>query len=62
MDREKHAFFVAVQRKERELKERRSSDIEVKKRDLLKSMSSGFGQNQKTRSKGVTLPKMSWDK
>lgn len=59
MDREKHAFFTAVQRMERESKERRKKDIEQHKRHMLASMSGGFGRNQKTRPKTITLPKLS---
>ena len=59
MDREKHAFFEAIQRMERESRERREKDFEHRKRWLLKSMSGGFGRNQSTRSKTVTLPKLS---
>lgn len=61
MDREKHAFFESVQRQQRESNERRKNDPELHKRLLLKSMSGGWGQNQKTRLKTVTLPKFSWD-
>lgn len=59
MDREKHAFFTAVQRMEKESKERRKTDIEQHKRHMLKSMSGGFGRNQGTRPKTITLPKLS---
>lgn len=59
MDREKHAFFEAVQRMEKESKERRKKDIEAHKRHLLASMSGGFGRNQKARPKMITLPKLS---
>ena len=59
MDREKHAFFTAVQRMEKESKERRKKDIESHKRHMLASMSGGFGRNQKTRPKTITLPKLS---
>lgn len=59
MDREKKAFFEAVQRMERESKERRKKDIEAHKRHMLASMSGGFGRNQKTRPKTITLPKLS---
>ena len=59
MDREKHAFFTAVQRMERESKERREKDFEHRKRWLLKSMSGGFGRNQGSRPKTITLPKLS---
>lgn len=59
MDREKHAFFTAIQRMERESKERRKADIEAHKRHMLASMSGGFGRNQKTRPKNITLPKVS---
>ena len=59
MDRDKHAFFTAVQRMEKESKERRKKDIEAHKRHMLASMSGGFGRNQKTRPKTVTLPKVS---
>lgn len=59
MDREKKAFFEAVQRMEKESKERRKNDIEAHKRHMLASMSGGFGRNQKTRPKTVTLPKLS---
>lgn len=59
MDREKHAFFTAVQRMERESKERRKADIEQHKRHMLKSMTGGFGRNQAARPKKVTLPKLS---
>ena len=62
MDREKHAFFLSVQRMERESKERRASDRELHKRLLLKSMSGGFGRNQQARNKNISLPKMSWEK
>lgn len=61
MDREKHAFFESVQRQERELKERYAENPELKARAMLKSMSNGFGRNQKSKPK-VTLPKMSWEK
>lgn len=59
MDREKKAFFESVQRQERESKERRAKDRELHKRLMLKSMSGGFGRNQKTRPKNITLPKLS---
>lgn len=59
VDRDKKAFFEAVQRMERESKERRKNDIEHRKRWLLKSMSGGFGRNQSTRPRTVTLPKLS---
>lgn len=59
MDREKKAFFEAVQRMERESKERRKKDIEAHKRHMLASMTGGFGRNQKTRPKTITLPKLS---
>lgn len=59
MDRDKKAFFEAVQRMERESKERRKNDIEAHKRHMLKSMTGGFGRNQKTRPRTVTLPKVS---
>lgn len=59
MDREKKSFFEAVQRMERESRERRDNDIEHRKRWLLKSMSGGFGRNQSTRPRTVTLPKLS---
>jgi len=59
MDREKHAFFTAVQRMEKESKERRKNDAERHKRHMLASMSGGFGRNQKTRPKTITLPKLS---
>lgn len=59
MDRDKKAFFEAVQRMERESKERRKNDIEAHKRHMLKSMTGGFGRNQKTRPRTVTLPKLS---
>jgi hypothetical protein len=61
MDREKHAFFTAVQRMERESKERRKKDIEAHKRHMLASMTGGWARNQKTRPTTVTLPKMSWE-
>lgn len=59
MGRDKHAFFTAIQRIEKESKERRKNDIEAHKRHMLASMSGGFGRNQKTRSKNITLPKLS---
>ena len=59
MDRDKKAFFEAVQRMEKESKERRKNDIEAHKRHLLASMSGGFGRNQKARPKTITLPKVS---
>ena len=59
MDRDKKAFFEAVQRMEKESKERRKNDIEAHKRHLLASMSGGFGRNQSTRPRTVTLPKLS---
>ena len=59
MDREKKSFFEAVQRMEKESKERRKKDIEAHKRHLLASMSGGFGRNQKARPKTITLPKLS---
>ena len=59
MDRDKKAFFEAVQRMEKESKERRKKDIEAHKRHLLASMSGGFGRNQKARPKMITLPKVS---
>ena len=59
MDREKKSFFEAVQRMEKESKERRKKDIEAHKRHLLASMSGGFGRNQKARPKTITLPKVS---
>ncbi len=61
MDREKHAFFTAVQRMERESKERRKKDIEAHKRHMLASMTGGWGRNQKTRPTTETLPKLSWE-
>jgi len=61
IDREKKAFFTAVQRIERESKERRKKDIEAHKRHMLASMSGGWGRNQQTRPRTVTLPKFSWD-
>lgn len=62
IDRDKHAFFTAVQRMEQESRERRRNDIEAHKRHMLASMSGGWGRNQQTRPKTVTLPKMSWEK
>lgn len=59
MDREKAAFFASVQRQERECRERRASDPEHHKRWILRSMSGGFGRNQKARPKTITLPKLS---
>ena len=59
MDRDKKAFFEAVQRMEKESKERRKKDIEAHKRHLLASMTGGFGRNQKARPKTITLPKLS---
>ena len=59
MDREKHAFFTAVQRMEKESKKRRKNDAERHKRHMLASMSGGFGRNQSTRPKTITLPKLS---
>ena len=59
MDREKKSFFDAVQRMERESRERRDNDIEAHKRHLLASMTGGFGRNQKARPKTITLPKVS---
>ena len=59
MDREKKAFFEAVQRMERESRKRRDNDIEHRKRWLLKSMTGGFGRSQSTRPRTVTLPKLS---
>ena len=59
MDRDKKAFFEAVQRMEKESKERRKNDIEAHKRHLLASMTGGFGRNQKARPKTITLPKVS---
>lgn len=59
MDREKHAFFTAVQEMERRSKDRRQSDAEIHKRYLLKCMSGGFGRNQATRPKTISLPKLS---
>lgn len=59
MDRDKKAFFESVQRQERESKERRAVDPEHHKRWMLKSMSGGFGRNQKSRPKNITLPKLS---
>lgn len=61
-DREKYAFFTAIQRIELESKERRRKDIEAHKRHMLASMSGGWGRNQKTRPRTVTLPKLSWEK
>lgn len=61
MDREKHAFFVSVQRQEKEVKELRDSDADYRKRWLLKCMSGGFGRHQASRPKKVTLPKLSWE-
>lgn len=62
MDREKKAFFESIQRQEQESKDRRANDPEHHKRWMLKSLSNGFGRNQKARPKNVSLPKMSWDK
>lgn len=62
MDREKKAFFESIQKQERESKDRRANDPEHHKRWMLKSLSNGFGRNQKARPKNVSLPKMSWDK
>ena len=59
MDRDKKAFFEAVQRMEKESKERRKKDIEAHKRHMLASMSGGFGRNQATRPKTISLPKLS---
>jgi hypothetical protein len=59
MDRKKQAFFKAMERINGESRERKMSDIEHRKRWLLKSMSGGFGRNQGTRPKTVTLPKLS---
>ena len=59
MDREKHAFFTAVQEMERRSKERRQTDSEVYKRYLLKCASGGFGRNQGSRPKTISLPKLS---
>lgn len=61
MDREKKAFFESVQRQERESKARYEDNPELKVRAMLKSMSNGFGRNQKVKPK-VSLPKLSWDK
>jgi hypothetical protein len=61
VNREKHAFFTAMERMQGESRDRFKSDHEHRKRWLLKSMSGGFGRNQQTRPKTVTLPKMSWD-
>lgn len=61
MDREKHAFFMAVQEMERRAHQRRINDTEANKRRMLRSMSGGFGRNQQTRPRTITLPKMSWD-
>lgn len=60
IDREKKAFFESVRRQERESKERYAADPELKKRAMLKSMTNGFGRNQKARPKTVTLPKLSF--
>ncbi len=57
--RSKHAFFTAVQRMERESKERRKKDAEAHKRHMLASMTGGFGRNQATRPKKITLPRVS---
>lgn len=62
IDREKKAFFESVQRQERESRERYENNPELKKRAMLKSMSNGFGRNQKNKPKNISLPKMSWDK
>ena len=59
MDRDKHAFFTAIQRMEKESKERRKNDIEAHKRHMLRSMTGGWGRNQKTRPKTITLPRVS---
>lgn len=59
MDRKKKAFFEAMERIQEESRERRMTDVEHRKRWLLKSMSGGFGRNQATRPKTVTLPKLS---
>jgi len=59
MDRDKHAFFEAMKRIEQESKDRRKKDVEAHKRHMLASMSGGFGRNQKTRPKNITLPKLS---
>jgi hypothetical protein len=61
MDRERHAFFTAVQRMERESRERRKKDIEAHKRHMLASMTGGWGRHQASRPKKVTLPKLSWE-
>lgn len=58
MDREKKAFFESVQRQERESKDRRANDPEYHKRWMLKSLSNGFGRNQKAKAK-ISLPKVS---
>jgi hypothetical protein len=59
MDRDKEAFFITMKRINKESKDRRASDPEHRKRWMLKSMSGGFGRNQSTRPKTVTLPKVS---
>lgn len=62
MDREKKAFFESIQKQERESKDRRATDPEHHKRWMLKSMSNGFGRNQKSKPNKVSLPTLSFMK
>jgi len=62
MNREKHAFFTAMERMQGESRERFDTDLEHRKRWLLKSMSGGFGRKKSEKPLKVSLPKMSWEK
>ena len=57
--RDKDAFFKAINRMQKESRERFNNDIEHRKRWLLSSMTGGFGRHQASRPKKITLPKLS---
>ena len=57
--RDKDAFFKAINRMQKESRDRFHNDVEHRKRWLLKSMTGGFGRHQASRPKKISLPKLS---